>query len=349
MSEGTATTKNITPEDTNNNNNYADNSINNDENDFSNDNIYQMDAQEMKKKVEELQQKNTALGLSVQRSRHIVRRLKLEYGVLLERLESRIKIDPELNYQNPLPTLETFKKELFNNPLKKPKSKKQRTRERDPNMPKRPTNAYLLYCEMNKDIIRQKGSFDVTKDLTEGWKSLSEEERAPYYQLYNEEKKRYHQEMEEYYRKLENSGLTNKPEGEEEGEEEDDDEREEEEEEDERTEGQKERTNKKEESLEDERTGEQIRKTDEKEETEGQSERTNKKEEDIEEKRREEDSTIEDVADIADNKVMNTTDNETSNSDSNSPMKEVTESVTAIQSDFKNIKKQTPDISDPMT
>lgn len=322
MSESTSTSNNIISQDTtNNNNNNIDNSTNHDENDFGSDNIYQMDAQEMKKKVEELQQKNTILGLSVQRSRHIVRRLKLEYGVLLERLESRVKIDPELNYQNPLPTLETFKKELLSNPLKKPKNKKQRTRERDPNMPKRPTNAYLLYCEMNKDIIRQKGSFDVTKDLTEGWKSLTEEERAPYYQLYNEEKKRYHQEMEEYYRKLENAGLTNKPEGEEEGEDE--------------------------EEEEDEGTQEQ---------SEGKRERTDEKEEGIEEgieadaeEEGEEDNVTEDVEDITDNKVMSTTDNDTSNSGSASPVKEITESVTAIQSDFKNIKRQTPDISSPMT
>ena len=160
---------------------------------------------ELKRKIEELKEKNDVLGLSVQRSRHVVRRLKLEYGVLLERLESRVKIDPELNYQNPLPTLETFKSELLSNPLKRPKNKRQRTKERDPNMPKRPTNAYLLYCEMNKDRIRQNGSFDVTKDLTEGWKSLSEEERAPYYKLYNEDRKRYHAEMEEYNRKLDSA------------------------------------------------------------------------------------------------------------------------------------------------
>lgn len=172
---------------------------------------------ELKRKIEELKEKNDVLGLSVQRSRHVVRRLKLEYGVLLERLESRVKIDPELNYQSPLPTLETFKSELLSNPLKRPKNKRQRTKERDPNMPKRPTNAYLLYCEMNKDRIRQNGSFDVTKDLTEGWKSLSEEERAPYYELYNEDRKRYHAEMEEYNRKLESAEVA---EGEVEGEEE---------------------------------------------------------------------------------------------------------------------------------
>lgn len=305
----TSSSSSTTPE-TNNENNNVDNNINTEEDDFGSDNIYQMDAQEMKKKIEELQQKNTALGLSVQRSRHIVRRLKLEYGVLLERLESRIKIDPELNYQNPLPTLETFKNQLLSNPLKKPKNKKQRTRERDPNMPKRPTNAYLLYCEMNKDIIRQRGSFDVTKDLTEGWKSLTEEERAPYYKLYNEEKKRYHQEMEEYYRKLKSSGLAKKPVKE------NDDEEEREEEE---------------------------------EEEEGGGERMEETEENVEKEEEEVGNATEDVEDIARDKTISTTDNDTSNSESDSPVKEITESITAIQNDFKNIKRQKPDILNPMT
>lgn len=166
------------------------------------------DENELKRKIDELKERNSVLGLSVQRSRNVVRRLKLEYGVLLERLESRVQIDPELNYQNPLPTLETFRAQLLSHPLKKAKSKRQRTKERDPNMPKRPTNAYLLYCETNKDRIRENGSFDVTKDLTEGWKSLTEEERAPYYKLYNEDRKRYQAEMEQYNKNLEKDGTT---------------------------------------------------------------------------------------------------------------------------------------------
>lgn len=51
MSESTSTSNNIISQDTtNNNNNNIDNSTNHDENDFGSDNIYQMDAQEMKKR-----------------------------------------------------------------------------------------------------------------------------------------------------------------------------------------------------------------------------------------------------------------------------------------------------------
>lgn len=156
------------------------------------------DNNDLKRKVDELKEHNEVLALGIQRTRLSVKRLKLEYSVLLERLESRVDLDPELRYENPLPTLESFKKELLTKPLKKTKSKRQKAKDRDPNMPKRPTNAYLLFCEMNKEKVRQQGSQDVSKDLTEAWKNLNEQDRKPYYKLYTEDRERYQKEMERY-------------------------------------------------------------------------------------------------------------------------------------------------------
>lgn len=157
-----------------------------------------------KRRLEELKDQNVVLGLAIQRSRLSVKRLKLEYGVLLERLESRIELDPELNCEDPLPTLASFKQELLTKPFRKSKTKRHKVKERDPNMPKRPTNAYLLYCEMNKERIRQNGSLDVTRDLAEGWKNLNEQDRKPYYKLYSEDRERYQMEMEIYNKKISN-------------------------------------------------------------------------------------------------------------------------------------------------
>ncbi|GAV51626.1 hypothetical protein ZYGR_0AF00970 [Zygosaccharomyces rouxii] len=161
------------------------------------------DDNDLKRKVDELKENNEVLALGIQRTRLSVKRLKLEYSVLLERLESRVDLDPELRYENPLPTLESFKKELLTKPLKKTKSKRQKAKDRDPNMPKRPTNAYLLFCEMNKEKVRQQGSQDVSKDLTEAWKNLNEQDRKPYYKLYTEDRERYQKEMEIYSMKTE--------------------------------------------------------------------------------------------------------------------------------------------------
>lgn len=163
-----------------------------------------MSVEEKKRRLEELKDQNVVLGLAIQRSRLSVKRLKLEYGVLLERLESRIELDPELNCEDPLPTLASFKQELLTKPFRKSKIKRHKVKERDPNMPKRPTNAYLLYCEMNKERIRQNGSLDVTRDLAEGWKNLNEQDRKPYYKLYSEDRERYQMEMEIYNKKISN-------------------------------------------------------------------------------------------------------------------------------------------------
>ncbi|CAI4327403.1 BDN_1c_G0008620.mRNA.1.CDS.1 [Saccharomyces cerevisiae] len=163
-----------------------------------------MSVEEKKRRLEELKDQNVVLGLAIQRSRLSVKRLKLEYGVLLERLESRIELDPELNCEDPLPTLASFKQELLTKPFRKSKTKRHKVKERDPNMPKRPTNAYLLYCEMNKERIRQNGSLDVTRDLAEGWKNLNEQDRQPYYKLYSEDRERYQMEMEIYNKKISN-------------------------------------------------------------------------------------------------------------------------------------------------
>ncbi|CCF58848.1 hypothetical protein KAFR_0F02510 [Kazachstania africana CBS 2517] len=157
---------------------------------------------DLKRKIDELKSRNETLGLAIQRSRHSVKRLKLEYGVLLERLESRVDLDPELRFENPLPNLSSFRDQLMNKPLKRSKGKRQRAKERDPNMPKRPTNAYLIYCEMNKEKIRENGSLDVTRDLAEGWKNLDESGRLPYYELYNEDRERYQKEMKIYNENL---------------------------------------------------------------------------------------------------------------------------------------------------
>lgn len=157
---------------------------------------------DLKRKVDDLKSSNDVLALAIQRTRLSVKRLKLEYSVLLERLESRVELDPELRYENPLPTLESFRNELMTKPPKKAKTKRRKTKDRDPNMPKRPTNAYLLFCEMNKEKMRKNGSQDVSKDLTEAWKTLNEHDRKPYYKLYNEDRARYQKEMEVYSNRM---------------------------------------------------------------------------------------------------------------------------------------------------
>lgn len=153
---------------------------------------------DLKRSLSELQESNQVLALAVQRTRLAVKRLRLEYGTLLERLESRIDKDPELCYEDPLPSLESFRSQILED-TPKSKTKKKKGKERDPNLPKRPTNAYLLFCEMNKEKMKQSsGATDVSKALTDAWKGLDESARRPYYDLYNEDRERYQREMQAY-------------------------------------------------------------------------------------------------------------------------------------------------------
>ncbi|AGO12352.1 AaceriAEL005Cp [[Ashbya] aceris (nom. inval.)] len=151
--------------------------------------------------IKELTEQNDTLSLAIQRTRLSVKRLRLEYAVLLERLEARIEKDPSLHYEEPLPTLASFKNNLLES-LPSSRSRKRRSKEkRDPNLPKRPTNAYLLFCEMNKEKIRHEhaaNNVDMTKVLPEIWKNMDEEAKKPYYDLYNADRLRYQREMTAY-------------------------------------------------------------------------------------------------------------------------------------------------------
>ena len=153
--------------------------------------------------VKRLSEENEALSLAVHRTRLSVKRLRLEYGVLLERLESRVHADQSLKYESPLPNLESFKKSLLESmPARTHKKKGKSKDKRDPNLPKRPTNAYILFCEMNKDKVKEMNeNADMTRLMAEIWNGLDEEAKKPYYDLYNEGRQKYEQEMSTYSKK----------------------------------------------------------------------------------------------------------------------------------------------------
>lgn len=57
-------------------------------------------------------------------------------------------------------------------------------RKRDPNSPKKPLSAYMLYCKDAREELKDsqpdlKGK-DVMREMAKGWKKLSDDEKAPY-------------------------------------------------------------------------------------------------------------------------------------------------------------------------
>ena len=78
---------------------------------------------------------------------------------------------------------------------------------KDPAKPKRPTSAYLYFCEEARPKIMKKmkgkknkkvNLGDIAKQLGSMWKSLSENDKKPYVEKSLVDKERYLDEMEKY-------------------------------------------------------------------------------------------------------------------------------------------------------
>jgi HMG (high mobility group) box len=70
---------------------------------------------------------------------------------------------------------------------------------RDPNAPKRPTNPFLRFCEHERDNVRAQHSgdenFDLTKAMGQAWHELDDEQKLPYKAAFNEDQKKYKEDM----------------------------------------------------------------------------------------------------------------------------------------------------------
>ncbi|CAX42640.1 HMG-like DNA binding protein, putative [Candida dubliniensis CD36] len=205
---------------------------------------FKQKCKELRKRVLEIEESNEIATIALSRTQATIRRLRLEYAILLERLEDRATQLPEgiVAFEEmacpPTPTilddslvksnkssnkksktsssssssskttLGSGSSKLSNGPSDVASTTMGKQKARDPDLPKRPTNAYLIFCEMEKERIKQDdpNASDLSKSMTEAWKSLSEERRRPYYKLYEDDRIRYQREMAEYNQKKGNGG-----------------------------------------------------------------------------------------------------------------------------------------------
>ncbi|KAJ2162028.1 non-histone protein [Coemansia sp. RSA 552] len=74
--------------------------------------------------------------------------------------------------------------------------------EKDPNAPKRPANAFVLYCQVERPNIKSVGtelsSSELTRAMGVKWRNLSKGEKQKYYDLYEREMTRYQRELNDY-------------------------------------------------------------------------------------------------------------------------------------------------------
>ncbi|XP_065884998.1 high mobility group protein 20A-like [Dysidea avara] len=82
--------------------------------------------------------------------------------------------------------------------------KVKRTAMKDPNAPRHPTSAYLLFCQQKRDKLRLDHPtmtfLDITKELGQQWTQLEEEERRHFYAEAEKDRERYIKEFQEYQR-----------------------------------------------------------------------------------------------------------------------------------------------------
>lgn len=84
-----------------------------------------------------------------------------------------------------------------------PKKRTKRAKKvKDENAPKRPCNTFLLFLQDKLKPYKaehpDKAHKEVTKELGDQWKKMSDEEKKPYTEKYEENKKKYAKELEAY-------------------------------------------------------------------------------------------------------------------------------------------------------
>lgn len=86
--------------------------------------------------------------------------------------------------------------------MKKTKTVKKARKQKDPNAPKRALTGYLLFSMEERaktKAAHPEHTFgEIAKALSEKWKGLSDEEKAPYLAKAAKDKKRYEAQLKEY-------------------------------------------------------------------------------------------------------------------------------------------------------
>ncbi|KAG5458206.1 MAG: hypothetical protein BJ554DRAFT_1614, partial [Olpidium bornovanus] len=186
---------------------------------------YRRKHRELLKRIRDVEGEYDLLMLTLERSKQRVARLRVERSLLFEKLESLYQgdlSDADLfgDYVHAPPDAHKASTDGANGSLQPPcgvgercspapaavggKSGKGRARQPpDPNAPKRPANAFMVFCSMMRKEEHKKApdtlsQSDTTKLLAQRWNGMSREEQRQFYDLYEKDKERYAQEMSAY-------------------------------------------------------------------------------------------------------------------------------------------------------
>ncbi|KAJ1836382.1 non-histone protein [Coemansia sp. RSA 2706] len=180
---------------------------------------------DLRRQLDELEEYNDMLAVKLQRAQKRLKRMKVERNILLERFAHTQQYKPDESSDSDVPLKKTFpraasdddtarvrrrnghssaastprQQSLATNdaaPARKPRA------EKDPNAPKRPANAFVLYCQVERPNIKSAGtelsSSELTRSMGVKWRGLPKSDKQKYYDLYEREMARYQREMDSY-------------------------------------------------------------------------------------------------------------------------------------------------------
>ncbi|KAI8060845.1 hypothetical protein BC940DRAFT_311238 [Gongronella butleri] len=181
--------------------------------------------EQLKRRVHDMEQDNTAIQSKLSRAQKQVKRLRMERIVLLEQLDEYYankglggsdSDDSDASIQALLsdPRMKRHvrgKKRKRHGAGSRGVDKKRAGRaqdstpgrkKKDPNAPKGPGNVFFLYCRMErenfKDEAQTENLGEVTRLLGQKWKAMSDQEKKKYYDVYDKEQEEYRKAMKSY-------------------------------------------------------------------------------------------------------------------------------------------------------
>ncbi|CAG8708618.1 5422_t:CDS:2, partial [Dentiscutata erythropus] len=132
---------------------------------------YKRKYRELKKKIREMEEENEKLTLKLTKAKKNIQRLRIERNFLFDRLEqsqptNESESEPSSSPQRVIDSEEELSSVGSDD---NDDNGKRRRQNRDPNAPKRPRNAFLMYCQMQREQAKEenqnKGFQDVTRIL----------------------------------------------------------------------------------------------------------------------------------------------------------------------------------------
>ncbi|KAJ2118931.1 non-histone protein [Coemansia sp. RSA 720] len=181
---------------------------------------------DLRRQLEELEEYNDTLAVKLQQAHKRLKRMKVERNILLDRFEHTRQYGKHESSDSDAPLKDTFprhasdmdqeasrgRRKPYSSTASTPQASisangetahvSRKPRGRDPNAPKRPANAFVLYCQVERPNIKSAGteltSSELTRSMGVKWRGLPKSEKQAYFDLYEREMARYQREMDTY-------------------------------------------------------------------------------------------------------------------------------------------------------